>query len=123
LLRYSWPGNVRELEHVIGRAALKLLGRGIDRNDISTISADQLDLVNDPAPGSSTQPATPSPSSTPRQDDGTRPLSLRAHVELLQRERIRQALDNSGDNWAMAARLLDMDPSNLHKLAGRLGLK
>ena len=25
LMAYRWPGNVRELEHVIGRAALKLL--------------------------------------------------------------------------------------------------
>jgi anaerobic nitric oxide reductase transcription regulator len=26
-------------------------------------------------------------------------------------------------NWAVAARALDVDPSNLHKLARRLGLK
>jgi len=32
-------------------------------------------------------------------------------------------LARGGDNWANAARDLDLDPSNLHKLARRLGLK
>ena len=36
---------------------------------------------------------------------------------------IRQALDANQGNWAMAARALDVDASNLHKLARRLGLK
>jgi anaerobic nitric oxide reductase transcription regulator len=32
-------------------------------------------------------------------------------------------LSLSGDNWASAARILEIDPSNLHKLARRLRLK
>ena len=39
------------------------------------------------------------------------------------REAIRWALDAHRGQWAQAARSLDVDPSNLHKLAKRLGLK
>src|SRR5690606_25863853 len=51
LLRYGWPGNVRELEHVMGRAALKLLSRGVNRRDIVTLTEDLLDLVETPGAG------------------------------------------------------------------------
>jgi anaerobic nitric oxide reductase transcription regulator len=44
-------------------------------------------------------------------------------VDACQRQAILQALDRCGQNWAGAARLLEVDPSNLHKLARRLGLK
>ena len=36
---------------------------------------------------------------------------------------IRAALDRAGGNWADAARALELDRSNLHRLARRLGLK
>jgi len=45
------------------------------------------------------------------------------HVEHCQRQAIRQALAAHQDNWAAAARQLVLDPSNLHKLARRPGLK
>ena len=44
------------------------------------------------------------------------------HLEM-QRELIRQALTDHSGNWARAARALDLDASNLHKLARRLGVK
>src|SRR5690554_5307724 len=44
LLAYAWPGNVRELEHVISRAALKMLSRGASRDQILTVPAELLDL-------------------------------------------------------------------------------
>jgi len=50
-------------------------------------------------------------------------LSLRETVDASQRQAIVRALEASGENWAQAARLLDVDPSNLHKLARRLKLK
>jgi anaerobic nitric oxide reductase transcription regulator len=40
-----------------------------------------------------------------------------------QRQLIAGAVSASGDNWAEAARRLGTDPSNLHRMAGRLGLK
>ncbi len=44
-------------------------------------------------------------------------------VDGCQRQAILNALERCGQNWAGAARLLEVDPSNLHKLARRLGLK
>lgn len=119
LHRYDWPGNVRELEHTISRAAIKALSRGAHRNDIVTIDAALLDL-----PITATQPTLPEQSMAepaPYMALGT--MSLRDAVDELQRQFILQALTKSGYNWAQAARFLDMDPSNLHKLASRLGLK
>ncbi|WP_211214750.1 nitric oxide reductase transcriptional regulator NorR [Chitiniphilus shinanonensis] len=118
LRRYGWPGNVRELEHAISRAALKAIGRGADRSDIVTLEPDLLDLD----PGQ--LPATPSaaPGVTPPVAPAM-PLPMRDLVAACQRQAIEQSLAASQGNWAAAARLLELDSSNLHKLAQRLGLK
>lgn len=116
LRRYRWPGNVRELEHVISRAALKTLSRGVNRNDIITLEAELLDLdALELPPALATQAATPGiPLAV---------FSLRDAVATCERHSIQQALDANGGSWAQAARQLDVDASNLHKLARRLGLK
>ncbi|OSZ75470.1 nitric oxide reductase transcriptional regulator NorR [Hydrogenophaga sp. IBVHS1] len=120
LRRYSWPGNVRELEHVVSRAALKAVSRGADRNEIVSLSADMLDLdalempVGTGAVSDQDICATVSTSRLP---------SMHEVVEACQRQAIQQALASHEDNWAAAARQLELDPSNLHKLARRLGLK
>jgi anaerobic nitric oxide reductase transcription regulator len=116
LRRYRWPGNVRELEHVISRAALKALSRGANRNDIVTIEPALLDLDSSALPPA--QPASAAGAASP-----AAAASLRETVEASQRQAIRQALDAHGGNWAQAARQLDIDASNLHKLAQRLGMK
>ena len=117
LLGYSWPGNIRELEHVISRAALKQLSRGSSRAAILTLEPQVLDLDStaghQPAPLERVQVL---PADAPFQ-------ALGDAVDECQREKIRQALGQSADNWASAARLLQIDPSNLHKLARRLGMK
>ena len=124
LRRYRWPGNVRELEHVISRAALKALSRGVDRNEIVTLEAGLLDLD-----------ALDESVATPRGDAPMAPAAggalslaaptgtLRDAVDACQRQVLNAALVAHGGNWAQAARTLDVDPSNLHKLARRLGLK
>jgi anaerobic nitric oxide reductase transcription regulator len=117
LLGYAWPGNVRELEHVISRAALKQLSRGTSRNLIMTLEPEILDL--DSAMGSPDPVAEPALDST--SDAPFQPLS--EAVDDYQRQKILHALSLSGENWASAARLLEVDPSNLHKLARRLRLK
>jgi anaerobic nitric oxide reductase transcription regulator len=123
LCRYPWPGNVRELEHVISRAALKAVSRGARRTDIVTLPPELLDLdgaTPPPAAGAS------APASNAAQDDTDSPaaaLHLRDAVDATQRRHIRRTLDACDGNWAHAARRLDVDPSNLHKLARRLGLK
>ncbi|WP_406623674.1 nitric oxide reductase transcriptional regulator NorR [Acidovorax sp. SDU_ACID1] len=119
LRRYRWPGNVRELEHVISRAALKALSRGVDRNEIVTLEAGLLDLDALEAPAPAAQPAAAPAAGAPAALDGT----LRDVVDACQRQAVTAALDRHQGNWAQAARALDVDPSNLHKLARRLGLK
>ncbi len=129
LLAYPWPGNVRELEHVISRAALKLLSRGASRDQILTLPAEMLDLD---LPGDRPPQGAPSASEIePTTQNGPEqarlavayPQPLRTALEQFERERIRAALSATGNNWARAARLLEIDSSNLHKRARKLGLK
>lgn len=147
LLRYGWPGNVRELEHVMGRAALKLLSRGVNRRDIVTLTEDLLDLDDAPSnPPSNSSSGTSSGTSSAsrvgaaagaadaaRTDDavsspstgavGPGMAGLREQVSRFEQGLVRQALQLAGGNWAEAARWLGIDASNLHKLARRLGVK
>lgn len=116
VLAYPWPGNVRELEHVISRAAVKLLSRGASRTQILTLEPEVLDLDGLSGFASPVEaPVVPAPASLGG--------PLRVAVEDCQRQHIMHALEQCADNWANAARLLELDPSNLHKLARRLGLK
>ena len=120
LRRYAWPGNIRELEHVISRAALKALSRGADRNAIVTLEAGLLDLdaLDAPPVANASTPAPPTPAAAPATT-----ATLRDAIDACQRQAITTALDSHQGNWAQAARALDLDASNLHKLARRLGLK
>lgn len=132
LLAYPWPGNVRELEHVISRAALKMLSRGASRDQILTVPAEllDLDLPHDTMARTSTNASfgnggfgDGSLSSEP--SEGLPPATgpLRDALDDYERGLIQSALTASDNNWSRAARLLDIDPSNLHKRARRLGLK
>lgn len=165
LMSYAWPGNVRELEHVISRAAIKLLSRGASRDQILTLPPEVLDLdipsaqtASLPEPSSSDEHAVvaSSPGFSSAGDDDLyavepfygsgpiainpgaaygapaahglsafdmAPLPLRAATEAFQRRAIEQALEGTHGNWAQAARALELDASNLHKLARKLGLK
>ncbi|MEX3776460.1 nitric oxide reductase transcriptional regulator NorR [Pseudomonas sp. MYb118] len=117
LLAYGWPGNVRELEHVISRAALKELSRGTSRSLIITLEPHVLDLdsaMN--AQGAIAEPAQEEAQGVPFQ-------ALSDAVDDCQRQKILHSLRLADDNWARAARMLEVDASNLHKLAKRLGLK
>ena len=117
MLAYPWPGNVRELEHVISRAAVKLLSRGASRTQILSLEPEVLDLEG--LGGYLATLEVPPANAAPSELSG----SLREAVEACQRQSILKALELCADNWANAARRLDLDPSNLHKLARRLGLK
>jgi len=117
LCAYRWPGNIRELEHVISRAALRAVSRGAQRTAIVTLEPELLDL--DPATIPSTILAT-TVAAAPVADVV---LPLRDSVADCQRQAIRSALARCNDNWAAAARVLAVDPSNLHKLARRLGIR
>ncbi|RTR04476.1 nitric oxide reductase transcriptional regulator NorR [Halomonas nitroreducens] len=116
LLGYAWPGNVRELEHVISRAAIKALGQGAHRDEIITLEPEGLDLPVH-LEVDAALPAAPSG------ETQSQTVTLREQVEQAQRRAIREALAAGDGRWAAAARHLEVDPSNLHKLARRLGLK
>lgn len=117
LRRYSWPGNVRELEHVISRASLKAVSQGAQRTEIVTLGADLLDLGGMELAPTTTAEAAPADQAAA----AIRPL--RDSVEECQRQCIRVAVAAANGNWARAASSLEVDASNLHKLARRLGLK
>ena len=117
LLSYAWPGNVRELEHVISRAALKALTHGAKRHEIVSLEADWLDIENHQE-----NPQKTARAAAPTAALSAGDMSLNDAVNACQREVIRAALARHG-NWANTARALGVDPSNLHKLAKKLGLK
>ena len=119
LRAYGWPGNIRELEHVLSRAALRAVSHGALRTDIVTLEPAHLDL--DIALSARTLTTEPT---APQVNGKTQPsLALKVAVDSYQRQLIRDTLEACEQNWAEAARHLDLDPSNLHKLAKRLGLK
>ncbi|SEH73679.1 anaerobic nitric oxide reductase transcription regulator [Rheinheimera pacifica] len=115
LLSYDWPGNVRELEHVISRAAIKALSQGAARSDIVTLGAELLDIDSVALAEHHTA------LNNPVQHNAA--ITLKQAVNQLQRHMIHQALTQHEGSWSQAARQLELDPSNLHKLAQRLGLK
>ena len=112
MLAYGWPGNVRELEHVISRAALKVLSQAGSRTELLSIETPWLGLDGNAAP------MHPSEKQRPPHDLG----SLQSAMDQFQRSYIEEALRQSQGNWAAAARTLQMDASNLRKQARRLGM-
>ncbi|MCE0461321.1 nitric oxide reductase transcriptional regulator NorR [Pseudomonas uvaldensis] len=116
LLAYDWPGNVRELEHLIGRSALKALGRCPARPKILSLGAQDLDLPQVTA-------QNPTPANAPAQDGGPVAGDLREAVDDFQRKMIGASLERHQHNWASAARELGLDRANLGRMARRLGLK
>lgn len=130
LMQYRWPGNVRELEHVISRATLKIIATGINRQEVATLEARYLDihpahnLLDENLQTSSIAMPTTQPTSfftathTPIAPGPLKPLLQQFEYEL-----IKAALVQTHYHWTAAAKLLDIDPSNLHKLAKKLGIK
>jgi two-component system response regulator AtoC len=85
---YSWPGNVRELRNVLARAAAFARGGSIAVDDLPESIREQPVGVH----GSAAQaPAE---------------ASLRAHLKLAERERVFDALEQTGGNQRRAAALL-----------------
>ena len=110
LLAYYWPGNVRELEHAIYRAAL--LAQAETKSDDVTLLPQHFSLNTDAAPPQAEQIRTRAVMQNFK--DAQRDF---------QRDYILRALDVSDHKWANCARLLEIDPGNLHRLAKKLGIK
>ena len=115
LAGYHWPGNVRELENVLCRAILKAASQ-VPRGD--PVRLDPAYLGEDLGAPPVSQPAdlhTVYPAPVGK--------TLHRAVEELQRDLIRQAIEQHQGNWAAAARDLGLDRSNLYHLAVRLGVR
>jgi two-component system nitrogen regulation response regulator NtrX len=98
LERYNWPGNVRELRNVVERMAI------LTRGDHISVAAIPVEIHSPPAP----RPAA---------------AGLQEVRDAAERERIRQALDQTDWNVSGAARLLGTERTSLHKRLRALGLK
>ena len=108
-----WPGNVRELEHLLLRAAMRASkGR---RGAAFVGEPEHLDLHGELL-ATAALPQAAAAAQEP-------PLPFRPAVEAYQKRLIRQAVAASDGNWAQAAGQLQLDRSNLHRLARRLGIK
>ena len=102
LQRYSWPGNIRELQNVIERWAIIC--------DSEQISMDESWLPRDPTP--------PAVVPDPLPDDT---LSLRKHVEALERKLIERMMTVVGGNQSEAARRLGVSRGSLIERLKRYG--
>jgi two-component system nitrogen regulation response regulator NtrX len=96
LERHDWPGNIRELRNTVERMAI------LTPEDRITIESVPLEI------------RTPSSSS--------KPSGLHEVRDSAERDRIRQALDQTDWNVSGAARVLGIERTNLHKRMKALGL-
>lgn len=116
LMRYSWPGNVRELANIISRALLKASQHFADGELLQILPSH---LAGDLGAAMYVHQAE----STPSSPQVLQSVSFREAVKAFQKKLITRALEKTDGNWAAAARELDMNRSNLHNLATRLGLR
>lgn len=118
LNEYTWPGNVRELEHVIYRAAV--LAKAEQNTLAPTLYRHHFSLISEPETSpSSHETLALAPSLPSRLLEG----GLREATDGFQRKIVSDVYQQSGENWAATARILQLDSGNLHRLAKRLGLK
>jgi two-component system nitrogen regulation response regulator NtrX len=97
LAAYKWPGNVRELRNTIERMAILASG------DVLTVDAIPSEIRS-------------------QQEDSSRSV-LHETRDSAERERIRRALEETDWNVSAAARILNIERTNLHKRMRSLGLE
>lgn len=115
LLTYAWPGNVRELEHVIARAALRLLSRSIaNKEDILSITQQDLQLLDLPVITQSTSVRT---------SKQLQAKDLRTVQDDFLRLYISERLQAHQDNLSATARELGVNRANFARLLKRLQLR
>jgi len=104
LIRYDYPGNVRELENIIERAVV--ISRG------SVLTVDELPFQQ-----------TPPTSDAEAEGEPGRLGSLQQALATLERQMIRDALDQVGCNQTQAARLLGLSERMLRYKLKKYELK
>ncbi len=100
LLKYNYPGNVRELENIIERAVVIARGRVISEKDLpfENVSADHF---------------------SEHKGGG----ALKDEIESLERTRIEQALEETGQNQTRAAEILGITERTLRYKLKKYGFK
>jgi transcriptional regulator with GAF, ATPase, and Fis domain len=96
LMAHRWPGNIRQLENEVRRALLLC----DDVIDVDHLSFQQREDAEEAEQG----------------------LDVRARVDRLERDLVKQALGQTRGNQTKAAKLLGLSRFGLHKLMKRLGI-
>ena len=103
LANYDYPGNVRELENILERAIALCDGKSIAREDL------HLTEENGPVPDG--------------MGVGERTLPLHEHLDVIEREQIMKALEQTRFNKTQAAKLLGITFRSLRYRLDRLGIE
>ena len=111
LLEYDWPGNIRELENAIERATVLTDGDVIMLEDLP----EEVRLGNNPAGATMASHAVTLPHA--ELDEPPRPLNTGN-----ERDRLLEALQESGGNKARAARALGIPRSTFFSQLKKHGL-
>jgi len=106
LVRHAWPGNVRELRNAIERAVILCEG--------GLVTSEHLPISIAPLP-------KPAPRASTLQFADAFPAGG-VSLEAVERDLIRQALANAGNNKSQAARLLGLPRGQFYSLLRRHGL-
>jgi two-component system response regulator AtoC len=104
MMAYAWPGNIRQLENAVERALA--LGRNRTQIDVSDLPPE---LRNAPPPNTSASVTLP--------EGG---LELPIYLKDIERQLLRLALDETGDNKQRAAKLLGLKRTTLVEKTRRL---
>jgi sigma-54 dependent transcriptional regulator, flagellar regulatory protein len=142
LSNYPWPGNIRELSNLIERLAILCPERAVGIADLpvryrpadwiapeaGTSMTDELPQLLNGLGGEETEeePVLPASVWNCEQESPTRlpenGVDLRAHLTLIERSLISQALQRSGGTVAHAARLLSLRRTTLVEKLRKLGM-
>jgi sigma-54 specific flagellar transcriptional regulator A len=146
LAGYTWPGNIRELSNLIERLAILCPDRAVGIGDLparyrptdwtapmstlaqTAVTAEIPQLIASMAGSDEAESETVLPASVwaGEQDAITRlpeqGVDLRAHLMVIERSLISQALQRSGGTVAHAARLLSLRRTTLVEKLRKLGM-
>jgi sigma-54 specific flagellar transcriptional regulator A len=143
LCSYAWPGNIRELSNLIERLAILCPDRAVGIGDLparyrptdwtaphvaSAVTAEIPQLIASMAGSDEAEDESVLPPSVwnGEQDAITRlpeqGVDLRAHLMVIERSLISQALQRSGGTVAHAARLLSLRRTTLVEKLRKLGM-
>ncbi len=120
LKRYDWPGNVRELANLIERLAVLYPYGVVDVGDLPEKILRRVGEAPPPQPtvAEAAPPQADEPPTLPKEG-----LDLKAHLSSLERELIRQALEECHGVVAHAAKRLKMRRTTLVEKLRKYGLR